>query len=228
MNDKIRDQGTANLIDAAIANDIKTFICQSITMIYGQQHGDLVSSGTPLPTKQVEMAASTIKMEMMLIDRLPGRYIIFRFGSFYSPDDFFTNFIIDNVSNGKMPMVGDGKYYMNWIHLDDAASALVFGVENQDKLRGRILNVTDQHPILYADMLNHLSKMLRHKSPFYLPAWIARLILGKNGYAVLTNSYRVGLEPLLENWKPVYKNFLSGISEILNENKNVGSKTTDQ
>ena len=219
MNDRIRAEGTANLIEAAIANDVETFICQSVAMLYGQQNGNFVSSGTPLPDEQVEMAVSANQMEKMLVDKLPGKYIIFRFGSYYSADDFYTNTIIDNISKGRMPMLGDGQYYMNWIHLDDAASAIAFSLDHLEDFAGKIVNVTDGHPILYADMLNYLSKLLRHEKPFHLPAWIARLLLGKNKFAVLTNSYRVGTEPLLENWQPKHPDFISTITEIINQKK---------
>jgi nucleoside-diphosphate-sugar epimerase len=220
MNDRIRAEGTASLIDAAIANHVQTFICQSVAMLYGQQHGNLVSSATPLPHEQVEMAGSAIQMEKMLADRLPGKYIIFRFGSFYSADDFYTNNIIDNIRKGWMPMLGDGNYYMNWIHLDDAAGAIAFGLNNLDALKGKKVNVTDQHPIRYADMLNYLSGLLRHKKPFYLPAWIARLFLGKNKFAVLTNSYRVEPEPLLKGWEPKHNDFITGITKIIDQKAN--------
>lgn len=217
INDRIRVEGTANLVDAAIANNVKTFVCESVAMLYGQQHGKFVTTSTPLPDEQVEMARSAIQMEKMLVDRLPGKYIIFRFGSFYSDDDFFTNSIIDNVSKGRMPMLGDGNYYMNWIHLDDAASAVLFGLKHLDHFMGKKVNVTDGHPILYADMLNYLSKLLRHKRPFHLPAWIARLLLGKNRFAVFTNSYRVEPDPLLKDWQPGYPDFITGITEIINQ-----------
>ena len=218
-NDKIRTEGTANLVNAAITNNIKAFICQSVTMIYGQQHGDFVSTSTPLPDDQIAMGKSTILMEKMLVERMPGKYVIFRFGNFYSEDDFFTNTIIDNISKGRMPMLGDGNYYMNWIHLDDAASAISFGLNNLDKFKGEKVNVTDGHPILYADMLNYLSKLLRHKRPFYLPRWISRLLLGKNKFAVLTNSFRVEMDPLLEGWQPEYNDFITGITKIIKDKK---------
>lgn len=52
MNDRIRVEGTANLVDAAIANNVKTFVCESVAMLYGQQHGNFVTSGTPLPANR--------------------------------------------------------------------------------------------------------------------------------------------------------------------------------
>lgn len=217
MNDKIRAEGTAILIEAAIANDIKTFVCQSVTLIYGQQQGNFVSSSTPLPNEQIAMVRSAIEMEKMLIERLPGRYIIFRFGSFYSENDFFTNGVINTISKGLMPMLGDGDYYMNWIHLDDAATALVYGLNHLDDFQGKTVNVTDGHPIKYAAMLKYLSNVLRHKKPFYLPAWIGRLLLGKDKFSVLTNSHRVEPEPLLKNWQPKYPDFITGITDILNK-----------
>lgn len=50
------------------------------------------------------------------------------FGNYYSKDDFFANNIIANASKGKMPMLGNGDFYVNWIHIEDAADAIVFAV----------------------------------------------------------------------------------------------------
>lgn len=219
MNDRIRSEGTANLIQAALANNIGTFVCQSVAMIYGQQNGGFVTVETPLPKEQIAMGKTTIEMERMLMERMPGKYVICRFGSFYSEDDFYTNSIIDNIKKGWMPMLGCGHYYMNWIHLEDAARAICYALNHLNTLKGKIVNVTDGHPILYADMLNYLSDLLRHKKPFYLPAWIARLFLGKNKFAVLTNSYRVSPEPLLKDWEPKHHDFITGITEIINQKR---------
>jgi hypothetical protein len=63
-------------------------------------------------------------------------------------------------------------------------------------------------------MLNELSTHFRHKRPFYLPAWLSKLILGKNTFAYLTNSYRLKPDPLLKDWEPVYTDFIKSVKNM--------------
>lgn len=218
MNDKIRVDGTRNLIDAAIENGIRRFICPSVTALYGQQNGNFVSTETPLP-EPFEMGKSAIEMEKMICDKLPNQYLIIRFGNYYSDDDFHTNNLIANVSKGKMPMLGKGNFYLNWIHLDDAADAIVFGLNNFETLKGKIVNATDYNPILYSDMLNGLSAITTKKKAFYLPMFLAKWILGKSSFAFLTNSYRVKRDPVLKGWQPKHTDFITSITEIVKQKK---------
>ena len=217
MNDKIRTEGTNNLIEAVLTNGIGFFLCESVTAVYGQQEGGFVSTATPLPEQQFEMVKSAIEMEKQIAARLPGRSIIFRFGNFYSEDDFYTNNLISNVSKGRMPMLGKGDFYLNWVHLEDAASAIVFGLKNLLKLKGKTVNVTDNHPVLFSKAIGHIAAITNNKKPFHLPAFIAKLVLGKNNFAFLTNSYRVKKEPYLEGWQPEHHDFITGITEILKQ-----------
>lgn len=217
MNDRIRIEGTNNLIEAVLANNIGLLLCESVTAVYGQQHGGFVSTDTPLPEHPFEMVKSAIEMERRIAARLPSRHLIFRFGSFYSENDYYTNNLIDNVSKGKMPMLGKGDFYLNWIHLDDAASAVVFGLHNQARLKGRILNATDGHPVLFSEAIGHIAALTTRKKPFRLPAFLAKLVLGKNNFAFLTNSYRAKEEPLLAGWRPAFPDFITGITEIVKQ-----------
>jgi len=111
-------------------------------------------------------------------------------------------------------MIGRGDFYTNWIHLEDAASAIVFSIQHWEAFKGKIINVSDGQSLLYAEMLNELSAHLRHKRPFYLPTWLAKLVLGKNSFAYLTNSYRLKADPLLKDWQPAYPDFISSVKNM--------------
>lgn len=217
LNDKIRIEGTANLIEAAKANGIKRFICAGITGLYAQQNGGWVSTLTPLPDSQVPTVASAISMEKMICDQMPDRSVIIRFGNFYSVDDFHTKNLVATILKGRMPMIGKGDFYTNYIHLDDAADAIVFTLKHFEALKGNIVNATDGKPVLYSEMINTLYSILTNKKAFYLPAFLAKCLIGKTGFAFLTNSYRVGPDPLLNGWKPKYTDFVKTISEAIEQ-----------
>lgn len=217
MNNKIRTEGTANLIEAVLANEISIFLCESVTAVYGQRNGGFVSTDTPPTEHPFEMVKSAIAMEKLIAEKLPNRHVIFRFGSFYSEDDFYTNNLVNNVSQGKMPMIGKGDYYLNWIHLEDAASSIVFALKHLSTLNGKIINVTDSHPMTFAEAIGHIAAITSNKKPFRLTEFLAKLVLGKNNFAFLTNSYRVKKERLLEGWQPAYPDFITGIDQIVQQ-----------
>jgi len=217
MNDEIRINGTANLIEAAKANKIEIFICPSVTALYAQQYGNFVSSQTPLPEKQVASVISAIKMEKLIFDQLPGKYVIIRFGNFYSADDFHTRNLIGNIIKGRMPMIGNGKFYVNYIHLDDAADAIVFSLNNFKAVKGNIVNATDYNPVLYSDMIESLYPVAGNKKPFHLSMFLAKWLLGKTSFSFLTNSYRIKHDPLLTGWKPKHTDFINSMSEIIKQ-----------
>lgn len=227
MNNKIRTEGTRNLTEAVLVNGIDAFLCESVTALYGQHYGGFVSTDTPPSAQPFEMVKSAIEMERQIAATLPNRYVIFRFGSFYSEDDYYTNNLISDVSQGKMPMLGKGDFYLNWLHLEDAASALVFALKHLPKLKGKILNVTDGHPVLFSEGIGHISQITTNKKLFRLPLFIARRILGKNNFAFLTNSYRVKKEPYLEGWQPAHVDFITGITQIVKQKSN-GYKHRDK
>lgn len=216
-NDRIRTDGTANLIEAAKTNGINVFICPSVTAVYAQQHGHSVSSQTILPEKQVATVVSAITMEKMLAEQLPGQHVILRFGNFYSAEDYHTKNLVSNIIKGRLPMIGKGNFYSNYIHIDDAAAAIVFALKNFNYLSGKIVNATDYNPILYSEMVSMLYAVSGNKKPFYLPMFLAKWLVGSTSFAFLTNSYKIAGDPLLKDWKPAHTSFIASMSEIIRQ-----------
>lgn len=215
QNDMIRIDGTRNLIEAALNNGIKIFIAQSVTALYGQQHGMPLSSETPIPEIQPHSLRSAVQMEEMTSHCLPEKYLIIRFGNFYSEDDFHTNNLIKNIRKRRIPMIGDGNFYLNYIHIDDAADAVIYSLKHFESLKGRTVNVTDYKPLLYADILKSLYQVTGKKKPFYLPMLFAKLLLGKNNFSFLTGSHRIKRDTFFEDWQPRQTDFITNMFQIL-------------
>ena len=71
--------------------------------------------------------------------------------------------------------IGNGRQWMSWIHVEDAASLLLFAVLNLD-IRGP-LNVTAPWPVRNADFTRMLARSLRRPAIFRAPAFVMRLVL---------------------------------------------------
>ena len=71
--------------------------------------------------------------------------------------------------------VGNGRQWMSWIHVEDAASLMLFAAMNLD-VRGP-LNITTPWPVRNADFTKMLARSVRRPAIFRAPAFALRLVL---------------------------------------------------
>ena len=228
-NDKIRTEGTKALLQAAVANNIKIFIQESVTILYGDKNGETVTSETPIAKEQIVWTKSAVEMENMIRAEKRTGHVIIRFGSFYSEDSWNTTYLFDSIRNHKLPIIGKGEFYWNLISVDDAADAAVYSLKNFWRLKSKTINFTDFSPIQFKDLINGLVALTGSKKPFFIPLFLARLIMGKNIIGFITNSYRVRQDDIISDWEPKYKNCLEGMKSILRDKRQMDkndSKTT--
>jgi nucleoside-diphosphate-sugar epimerase len=142
--------GLNHLLDTLPA--CSRFIHVSSTGVYGQTDGELVdeSSATePLePSGQVVLEA-----ERLLRSRRPDA-IILRFAGMYGPDRLLRR---QPLLAGE-PLVGDAEKWLNLIHIDDGAEAVLAAEKNGKS--GETYNIVDDEPVkrrafytLLADLL---------------------------------------------------------------------------
>ena len=106
--------------------------------------------------------------------------IALRYGGFYgSPGDAQ----LELVRKRRFPIVGDGGGIWSFVHLDDAASATVLALE--DGAPG-IYNVVDDEPAPVSDWLPALADAIGAKPPRHVPRWLARIVAGEAGVALMT------------------------------------------
>ncbi|MEZ5041218.1 MAG: NAD(P)-dependent oxidoreductase [Saprospiraceae bacterium] len=215
MNNRIRTEGTQNLIKAAETNGIDTFIQQSIIFMYGHQHGANIYSHTPLPENCTAAMLPNVQMEELLTQHPTLSYIILRFGFFYSADSIQTQGMLDGCRNGKFPIIGKGDNYWNMIHADDAASAVVHALQNAPKLARTTFNITDFSPVRYSDLIKAMAKATGGKTPKQIPTWLARLFIRKSMLDFLMNDYKIQPAPDFGDWKPSYASFEEGLKAVL-------------
>jgi nucleoside-diphosphate-sugar epimerase len=215
LNDRIRREGTANLVAAALQNRCRLYVQQSVTFLYGDRNGEWVDETFPIATRQPAMLQSAVDMERLVLDastdRLPA--VILRFGSFYAHDSSQTSEMFRAVSQRRFPIMGKGDVYWNIINIDDAADAVVRAVLNTHNRPANILNICDDEPVLYRDFVNQIADALHVARPRTLPKIAARVALGSDLSHALLGSVRCknGKAKTELGWQPKYRTFREGI-----------------
>lgn len=83
--------------------------------------------------------------------------------------------------------MGSGKQWVSWIHVTDAARAILFAMKNE-KIKGPV-NVTTLSPIQMKDFGKTIGSVLHRPHWFRVPEFIMKLILGQKSSLVLEGQY---------------------------------------
>ncbi len=84
--------------------------------------------------------------------------------------------------------LGDGRQYLPWVHLDDVTGLIVHAIADK-RLRGPV-NAVAPEPATNAEFTTALGKALRRPTPFPVPAFMLRLLLGEMS-SLLLGSHRI-------------------------------------
>ena len=191
QNDRLRTEGTANLLAAAKAAGAERLIAQSIAFAYAPgPAGTVHAEGDPLMTpaqapKEFRRSAGALAALEAAVLGAGG--VVLRYGYFYGPGSSVSRegSIGADVSRRRLPIVGSGAGVWSFIHVADAASATVAALALQGP---KVLNVVDDEPARVSEWIPALSEALGAPAPRHVPALVAKLAAGSYGTAVMTSS----------------------------------------
>jgi nucleoside-diphosphate-sugar epimerase len=181
--DRVRREGTRNLIAAAQAAGARRIVCESIAFAYAPGERPEVKDEdaplaleAPLPFGHSVRAIDEMERAVVGADGLEG--LVLRYGWFYGPGTYFADdgSVARDVRRRRLPVIGKGIGLYSFVHVDDAASATVAAVE-----RGApgVYNVVDDEPAPQREWLPRYADAIGAKKPLRVPVWIARLAMGK-------------------------------------------------
>jgi nucleoside-diphosphate-sugar epimerase len=184
QTNRLRTEGTDNLLAAAHEAGVSRFVAQSNTTYrYAREGGMVKSEDDPLDTKPVAGAVESRAAMNYLDDAVVAAGgIALRYGIFYGAAN---DGLVEPVRKRQFPIVGDGGGFMSWIHLDDAAAATVLAVEHDGPA---IYNIVDDEPAPAREWLPLLADALGAKPPRHVPVWLARLFAGEPGVVMGTEA----------------------------------------
>lgn len=218
---RIRVEGTRNLIAAARAAAARRLVAESVSFFYRPQGGWVKDEEAPLNEDApghfgaALEAIAALERQVLGTEGIEG--MVLRYGWFYGPGTYYdsTGSQAEDVRKRRAPVVGKGTGTFSFVHVEDAASAAVAAVE-----RGApgIYNVVDDEPTPLSEWLPVYAEALGAKPPRRVPVWLARLAAG--GYAATAAlemrgasnakaKRELGWEPAHPSWRQGFRDTLS-------------------
>jgi nucleoside-diphosphate-sugar epimerase len=177
-NDRLRREGTRNLVAAAVAARVRRVVAQSVAFAYAPEGPPVVTEDSrlyldgPAPLPRTVGAVADLEEAVTATPGFEG--VVLRYGFFYGPGTQFASdgYMTEQVRKRRVPIVGNGNGTFSFIHVDDAASATVAALEGG---RPGIYNVADDEPAPVREWLPFFASTIGAKRPFRVPKVLGRL-----------------------------------------------------
>jgi nucleoside-diphosphate-sugar epimerase len=223
---RLRTEGTRNLMAAAKAAGVGHVVAQSIAFVYAPEVGprgpdmrlrresDPLYEATPGPLGQAVTAITDLERQTLGEDEIRGT--VLRYGFFYGPRTSYarTGSIAHDVRRRRFPVVGDGSGVFSFIHVEDAARATAAAIEQRSE---GVYNIVDDEPATVADWVPAYAAILGAPAPWRLPLWLGRLLGGP--YAVYLMTQMPGASnhhaKKALGWRPQQPSWRGGFREDL-------------
>jgi nucleoside-diphosphate-sugar epimerase len=186
---RLRTEGTDNLLSAGQAVGVRRFVAQSYFAAYARTGGPVKNEEDavdPSPAREMrETVAAILHLEEAVLGAQWTEGIVLRYGGFYGPGTSLApgGDQTEMVRKRRFPLVGDGAGVWSFIHVADAADATAAAVERGT--RG-IYNIVDDEPAPVAEWLPALAQSLGAKAPMRVPRFVGRLFAGETGVVMMT------------------------------------------
>jgi nucleoside-diphosphate-sugar epimerase len=217
---RLRTEGTANLIAAARAAEVKRMVSQSIAFIYAPVGPRVVDETAPVaagtPGHLGTGIDATLDGERQVLELEDIDGLVLRYGYFYGPGTSFApdGSMAEDVRKRRFPIVGSGEGRLSFVQIDDAAAATVAACERGEP---GIYNVCDEEPAPMREWIPVYAEAIGAKRPFRVPRWVVRLVAGKT-IALMTTEIRGASNAKAKRelgWEPRYPSWRQGFAEAL-------------
>jgi nucleoside-diphosphate-sugar epimerase len=189
LTDRLRTEGTRNLLAAAQAAGATRFIAQSIAFAYepgppNTVHGENDPLIADPPAQFARSARAIAELERLT---LAADGLVLRYGYFYGPGSSISTrgSLAAEVTKRRLPIVGGGSGVWSFIHVHDAAQATVAALTHGAP---GAYNVVDDEPAPVREWIPALAQALGAKPPRRVPAWLARPLAGEYGLYTMTRA----------------------------------------
>lgn len=215
-NDRVRVEGTRNLVQGAVNAGAGKIVAQSIAFAYEPTDGPVKDEDDALwldaPSAYRRSVEAIASLERQVMEAaLDG--IVLRYGYFYGPGTAYApeGSIAAQVQARRFPVGGGGTGVFSFIHVDDAATATVAAIEDG---HSGIYNIVDDTPLAVREWLPLYAQAIGAPAPRRVPGFLARAMVGRYGHDLMTRqrgaSNRRARREL--GWSPRYPSLQAGLT----------------
>lgn len=217
-DERVRVEGTVNLLTAARETDVRLFVQSSAGYVCAPRGEDWIDEEAPLSTHPFLRAMLRME-EQVRAAPIPG--VLLRFAALMAPDAWHTQQSVTALRRGLLPIIGDGSAYLSLIHVEDATQAVLCALASPDVAAGRVYNVVDNAPARMREVLPFAAHALGASPPRMVPAFLARMLVGALTLEVFTASYRLsnarirrelGFEPRYPTYREIWTQIAQAVS----------------
>jgi nucleoside-diphosphate-sugar epimerase len=208
---RLRDEGTRNLLSEAIAVKATRLIGGSFALI----------GAVPAPAavdSSIEAAGDAVRsMESQITSAARAgsiEGIVLRYGLFYGAGSPSTLELVDLVRRRRLPAIWHDRGQLPYIHLDDAVSATIAALDRGRS--GETYVIVDDQAMSFSDMVRALAAAAGAPRPFTIPGWLLRLVMPYMARLLairLPLSNAKGAAEL--GWHPRYPTVHEGLAQML-------------
>ncbi|MFC5996736.1 NAD-dependent epimerase/dehydratase family protein [Pseudonocardia hispaniensis] len=213
---RLRIDGTANLLAAAQRIGATRFVTQS--MVFGYGFGDfggrVLTEDDPFAPagrgRFEDHLAAMRSNEKQVFGASHVAGIALRYGLFYGPGPA-GDALVDGLRRRRLPTVRNGGV-LPWVQIDDAATATVAAVERG--ATNSAYNIADDLPVSLSDLMIALADALGAPRPPVIPSW--PLTAMPYLKAIMTGGLRVSTAKAKRElgWTPRRPTYREGVAEI--------------
>jgi nucleoside-diphosphate-sugar epimerase len=216
LTNRLRTEGTQNLLAAAKASGVKRFVAQSFTGWSNSREGSWIKTEDdpldPHPVDEQTETLAAIKFLERAVLEAPLEGIVVRYGGLYGPGS--SEKLVEVLNRRMFPVIGDGAGMISSTHIDDAAGGTLTALE-----RGRrgIYNIVDDEPAPAREFIPEIAQAVGAKPPLRIPAWLGRLFAGEVAVTMMTEGrgasnakakLELGWQPIWPSWRDGFRHGL--------------------
>jgi nucleoside-diphosphate-sugar epimerase len=168
---RLRDEGTRNLLRASIAAGTRRIVVGSFAMIGSAPEVRARGAEVDGAVQAVRSMESQV-LEAARLGTIEG--IVLRYGLFYGPGNPATEEMIALVRRRRLPRLRNDGGLLPYIHLSDAVTATVTALDRGPS--GSVYDVVDDHPTSFSEMVAGMAEIVGAPRPFAVPGWLLRLV----------------------------------------------------
>ena len=179
---KIRDSrilSTQNLVASLADINPKpdTLICASAIGYYGGNNNESFTEASPAGTDYLAEVCAEWEVEAQKASELGIRVVMVRIGLVLGLGGGLLQQVLPPFKMGFGGILGNGKQWMSWIHIDDVVGIVLHALESS-QIHGA-LNATAPTPVRNTEFTKTLGAVLKRPTLFPVPIFGLKLMMGE-------------------------------------------------
>lgn len=153
-NEYVRTEGSAAVVDAALAAGVGRVVQESVVMFYADQGAEWITESAPVDHFPLARSNFAAEANAARFGEAGGEAVVLRFGIFYGPGAHHSEQMLALARRGIGMTLGSPDGFMSSIHVADAGRAVVAA----SVVAPGTYNVVDDEPLTTRDYTDALAR----------------------------------------------------------------------